>query len=276
MIDIRRGGVASLVVCLLLGTGAAVAQDPRYIPIAPLPLGDALINLPTPRVLSPGMWEVRFTHRFAQPVNEGDVHSLWGLDSSSDVAIGLAWAPVRDLQLSILRSNVQDDIELAARFALLKQAPAFPLSISLRGGVDWRTERGLTDRTSLFAQVILAHQIGRRIELFVIPTYASDAGDFEHAFNVPIGVAYQLQRYLSLIAEVIPENRDARAGTPSDFAWAVGLKRAIGGHYFEVLFTNSRATHVDQYLSSTFLGGLDRSDVHLGFNIERRFGGRRR
>jgi hypothetical protein len=53
----------------------------------------------------------------------------------------------------------------------------------------------------------------------------------------------------------------------------VGLKRAIGGHYFEILITNNNATHVDQYVTSTYMGSpLRHSDLHLGFNIERRFG----
>ena len=43
----------------------------------------------------------------------------------------------------------------------------------------------------------------------------------------------------------------------------------------EILVTNSNATHVDQYVSSTYQGSpLNKSDLHLGFNIERRFGGK--
>ena len=50
------------------------------------------------------------------------------------------------------------------------------------------------------------------------------------------------------------------------------LKRVIGGHYFEILISNSNATHADQYVTSTYMGSpLQRSDLHLGFNIERRF-----
>jgi hypothetical protein len=51
------------------------------------------------------------------------------------------------------------------------------------------------------------------------------------------------------------------------------MKRVIGGHYFELLISNSNATHVDQYVTSTYQGSpLKRSDLHFGFNIERRFG----
>lgn len=57
------------------------------------------------------------------------------------------------------------------------------------------------------------------------------------------------------------------------FAWSAGLKQVIGGHYFELMITNSNATHVDQYVTSTYQGSpLKSGDLHLGFNIERRFG----
>jgi hypothetical protein len=59
----------------------------------------------------------------------------------------------------------------------------------------------------------------------------------------------------------------------SALGWAIGLKRVIGGHYFEILISNSNATHADQYVTSTYMGSpLQRGDLHLGFNIERRFG----
>jgi len=72
---------------------------------------------------------------------------------------------------------------------------------------------------------------------------------------------------------VTPRNRDLPADMHGYFAWSVGLKRVIGGHYFELLVTNSNATHADQYVTSTYMGSPLRSgDLHLGFNIERRFG----
>jgi len=53
------------------------------------------------------------------------------------------------------------------------------------------------------------------------------------------------------------------------------LLQGIGGHYFEILLTNNNATHADQYVTSTYQGNpLSKNDLHIGFNIERRFGKR--
>lgn len=275
---IRAASIGLLLAALAL---PASAQTSRFAPTRPLRLGETLINLPTPRTIEDRSWEIRFTHRFSQPINEGDVHSLWGLDSSADIGIGVAWAATSHLQLSLYRTDLLDDYELAAKYLLVEQAPAFPVSLALRAGADVRTEEGLENDTSWFAQAILSRRLGARTEVFLLPTFATDAPIgpeeyFETAFSVPVGIAWAWTPELSLVAEVIPENRDLPGGISSSIGWAVALKRAVGGHYFEVILTNSRATHVDQYLTSTLLGsGLDGGDIHLGFNLERRFGGRR-
>jgi Membrane bound beta barrel domain (DUF5777) len=266
---------------------AALRAQEQYVPVVPLPLGDTLLSLPTSHIPTDGTWELKFTHRFNQSLDQGNfsdrVHSLWGLDSNADVMFGASWTPRRDFQLSLMRTNAMDDVELALKYIVVQQAPAVPFSVALRAGGDWRTERDLNDRSSAFAQLVLSRQLGKRAELFVIPTYATNAGRavagntsqalFKHAANAPVGLAVMVRPQLSVVAEFIPKNRDLPKGTKADPAWALGLKRAIGGHYFEILVTNSNATMVDQYVSSTYQGAaLNKSDLHLGFNIERRFG----
>ena len=273
--------------CILLLTASATAQTNAYTPTTPIPLGDTYLSLPSSHIAGNGSWEVKFTHRFNQSLDQGSfsdrVHSLWGLDSNADVGIGVSYAIRPDLQFSFYRSNALDDIELGAKYIVVQQAPAVPFSIALRGGGDFRTEQGLNERTSVFAQAIISRQFGHRAEIFAIPTFATNAGRvvsgsestalFTNAGNVPVGFALVLTDALSVVGEVIPTNRDLPHDVHADFAWALGLKRAIGGHYFEILITNSNATHADQYVTSTYMGTpLNKSDIHLGFNIERRFG----
>jgi hypothetical protein len=277
----------ALITLFIASALCVAAQDSPYAPIKPLPLGDTLLSLPTAHIPGEGVWEVKFTHRFGQSIDDTDWHSLWGLDSNADVSIGFSWVATRDLQFTLLRSNVLDDVELAAKYIVVQQAPAIPVSLAVRVGGDIRTENNLDDRTSAFVQAIVSRDIGRRFEVFAVPTFATNAGRavsgdttgalFKHAFNVPVGGAMMFGPAFSVVGELIPVNRDLPDSIDSDVGWAVGFKRAVGGHYFELLVTNSNSTHVDQYVSSTYLGGpLRRGDLHLGFNIERRFGGRAR
>ncbi|HKR65966.1 MAG TPA: DUF5777 family beta-barrel protein [Thermoanaerobaculia bacterium] len=248
------------------------------------------MSLPSPNIQPNGMWEVKFSHRFNQSLSNGSLsdqaHSLFGLDTNADVVFGASWAVRRDLQLSLARSNTNDTIEAAAKYVVLEQAAKMPLSLTLRGGTDWRTERNMGDRSTFFAQAIVAHQFGRKAQVFALPTFATKAGRavsgtssgalFDTAFNVPVGFAYMIRPPLAVVAEVIPPNGDLPSTMKSDFAWSLGLKRAIGGHWFEILVTNSQSTMVDQYVTTTFQGTpLDAGDVKLGFNIERRFGKKR-
>ncbi|HUP65517.1 MAG TPA: DUF5777 family beta-barrel protein [Thermoanaerobaculia bacterium] len=263
----------------LLAPITAWGQTSPHTPFPPLHLGETLLNLPSPRTLTARQWEIRFAHRFSQPINDGDVHSLWGLDSSADIGIGLTWGATDRLQLFVYRTDVLDDYELGAKLLIFEEAPAVPFSLAVRGGADIRTDPTVDNRTSAFVQGIVSKRFGD-FELFVIPSVITNApidGDrrFDWVANVPIGIAWVFQPEWSLILELIPENRDLPEDLNSSIAWAAGIKRAVGGHFFEIILTNSRATHVDQYLTSTLLGsGLEGGDVHLGFNLERRFGGR--
>lgn len=252
----------------------AVAQD-EVEELRPMRTGEFYVNMPTPRTVAPGQWEVRFTHRFSEPINEGDVHSFWGLDSSADIGIGLLYAPVENLEVGVFRTDVLDDYEVYGKYVLFPQSSTRPLSLAGRAGFDYRSEEGLDERFSPFAQLIVSRQIGKTLELFATPTYMAGDATFEHAFNVPLGVVWGFRQNLMLIAEIIPANSDAPDDADADIGWTIGLKRAIGGHFFEILLSDTRATHVDQYVTSSPLGGIDSGDIHLGFNIERRFGGRR-
>src|SRR5258708_31087902 len=159
----------SAVVCLLSAALAvgALGQD-RYTPINPIPLGDTLLTLPTSHIPSEGTWEVKFTHRFNQSLDQGSfsdrVHSLYGLDSNAHVGLGLSYAPRRDLQLSFYRSNAMDDIDLAAKYVAIQHAQAIPFSAAVRIGGDRRTEAGLKDRASLVGQLVPPRPICRRRE----------------------------------------------------------------------------------------------------------------
>jgi hypothetical protein len=273
----------------LLMTAPLFAQDDPDRPQAKLPVGDQLLTLPSSHIPSQGIWEVRFTHRFNQSLTNGSfsdqLHSLFGLDTNADVNFALSYAMKRDLELSIARSNTNDTLEAAAKYVMLQQAASMPVTLALRGGLDYRTERDLADRESFFAQAIVSRRMGK-LEVFALPTFATNAGRavdgdisaamFETAFNVPVGAAYFVRPPLAVVVELVPPNGDTPPSAKGDFGWAIGIKRAIGGHWFEILLTNNQGTTTDQYITNTFQGGaLNASDVKLGFNIERRWGRRR-
>jgi hypothetical protein len=276
-----------LAALLVVAAFPCAAAENAYAPLPPLPLGATLMTLPSNHVSAARTWELRFAHRFNGSADEGSfgdrVHSLFGMDSGANVTMGLAYTPVRDLEISLMRSNVLDELELAGKYVVMQQAAALPVTLALRGGADWRTERDVHERTSFFAQAIVSRRFGERLEVFALPTFVTNAGRatsdeksvalFDHAFNLPLAVAFVAIPNTALVVEWTPANRDLPDAVSGDDAWAVGVKRAIGGHHFEVMLTNNRSTMVSQSMSSTFVGApLRNGDVHIGFNIERQFG----
>ena len=268
--------------CLLLPASSALAQN-QYTPLQPIPVGDILLTLPSSHMADAKTWEVRFSHRFNQSVDGNGVHSLFGLDSGANVGLGLSYVPIRDVEIALTRQSALETYEGSLKYALMQQAGAIPFSAALRAGVDWRNARNLQDRSSYFAQAIVSRQFGSRFDIYAVPTFITKAGRvvsgngsgalFDHAFNLPVGALVQIMPGLSVVGELVPKNRDLPSSVNSDIGWAIGIKRAIGGHLFEVLLTNSEGMTTDQYVSSTYNGApLRTRDKKLGFNIERRWG----
>jgi hypothetical protein len=276
-----RTSIPAAALAALLLAGSAVAQEPQeagpYVPVAsgpyePVrrdPLGTRLINTATPYPVGARRLEVQFTHRFRQPVNDSTSHQLWGLDSGADTGIGLAYGLTSHFDLSVYRAAFQEDFELSAKFLVIEQAASVPLTVALRAGADLLRRPGVADSDRPFAQLLLARRLGRGVNLLVSPSWVADTPRLKDAVNVPLGLTFPLPGGRLVELEYVPRNRDLDA---SRHAWHVAVSKALGGHIFEVLVGNSRATTVDQILGGDSAAGFEEDDVRLGFNIVRYFG----
>ena len=119
-----------------------------------------------------------------------------------------------------------------------------------------------------FAQLVLARQLSEYVEVYLVPSFASDTPSLRRAANVGVAAEWHLPRDWDVQVELTPANRDAPEGTA---AWAVGVVKRVPGHDFLVFFGNSRATTVDLLTGTDLPGGYSTGDVRLGFNITRRF-----
>jgi len=260
---------AALAAALLLAGDLAAQEPGPYEPVRRDGLGTRLINVSTPYTVGARKMEVLFSHRFQQPVNEGDAHDLWGLDGGSDVGIGLAVGLTRSLDLSVYRSSFQENYELAGKFLAFEQAPRVPLTVAVRAGADLLLRDGVEDSTRPFAQLLLARRLRSGVNLLLSPSWVADTPRLKNAWNVPVGLTFALGPKYLVELEYVPENGDL---DDSREAWHVAFSRALGGHIFEVVLGNSRATTVDQILGGDSAAGFETGDVRLGFNIVRDFG----
>jgi hypothetical protein len=263
----------------LLTATVAAAQEPAAVEPTRAPEGSRIINLPSADVLAKGSLGVLFIHRFNEPLGDSNLRSFFSLDKGADNTFGISYSPIRSLELSLDRSSNEDDYELAAKYRFLPVAEGRPFAIALRVGGNARTEVGIEDRYAFFAQGIAAFAIGSRVRLTAIPTYVSNTPLFREVFTVPVALSVAVTRSVNLQGEFYPKNRDFTEHRATDDAparktnagWLVAIEKTVLRHRFAFTFGNLRATNVDQYSASDFLGGLPRDDVYLGFNIVRQW-----
>ncbi|MGH9399341.1 MAG: DUF5777 family beta-barrel protein [Thermoanaerobaculia bacterium] len=258
---------------LAAGNGSVHAQEvatPAPPPPARPPEGAIIINFPSADVPPLRTLQLHFTHRFADPVQDSNIHNLFSFDSGAQVGIGLSYSPIENLEAGFLRERTLEDYEVFARYAVLSGAS--PVHVALRAGADWRTERNYPERFTFFAQAIAGAFLWDRIRISVIPTFATKAAGQrfvlpirDNVFNVLFAVSAAVTRTINIQAEMIP--RTARSpGT----GWIVAIEKTLLRHRFSFTAGNTKATTVDQYIAPDF-NGLPRSNIYLGFNIIRQW-----
>jgi hypothetical protein len=249
-------------------------EAPAPEPTRP-PEGSRIINLPSTEVPAAGTLGVLFTHRFKQALGDSNARNLFSLDSGADDDFGVSYSPSNNLEISLDRSSIEADWELAAKYRFLRMERGRPFALALRLGGDAVTKENVENRQGFFAQGIASLAIGPRIRLTVSPTYVSNTALFRNVFNVPVALSIAMTPTVNVHGELYPRNRDftktpARpAGT--HLGWIASIEKTVLRHRFAFTLGNVRATNVDQYTGSDPGGGGVPSHVFLGFNIVRQW-----
>ena len=234
--------------------------DPGY--------GDRFLQTSSPLANDAGLFQVLFTHRFNQPVNQAGGNNLGGLDSGANIGIGLGYVPVDRLSVEVYRASSGGDYEFAAKYTFLKPTHELPLAVGLRAGMDWLTKYDVDRKTGFFGQGLVAWTIGERVTLSAAPTYVSNTPNFTDVFNVPVMLQVKLGRGLYATGEYVFRNKDLDGSVGQ---WSFALEKSLWRHRFGIWIGNSSATTVDQIMAGDYAGGVVESNIRLGFNIVRQF-----
>jgi hypothetical protein len=132
-------------------------------------------NLATAETLRRGEWLFEISHRFLPAVSDG-ADALWGLDGPVFNRFGLAYAPADRLLVGVLRSNLDDNVEVGAKARLWdKGSTAVPLMVAVNGAVAWNTQpdtlAGAEDNElQAYGQLLVNALFADRLALGVVPT----------------------------------------------------------------------------------------------------------
>ena len=222
------------------------------------------------------------SHRFS-PLADG-IDNFFGLDGAN-TKIQFAYSFWDGIQFSLSRDSFEKTYSGSAKVRVKKQSSNFPMNIVIYGSTDIATQlktefnTGLSfkDRVSLTAQILASRRISKNISLLIAPTFVrqnnlqkfNNTGDSNlNQFIVGMGGRVKISKRLSLNADyAISVNRNKNSVFSNPLT--LGLDIETGGHVFQLVFTNSKASNDSGFLTRT--EGKWFNDVAFGFNIVRVF-----
>lgn len=235
-----------------------------------------LVNVPTPKRVPKGSFNVHFTHRFSSTITGqgqdfGDVASeLFGLDSLSVSSLGFTYGFTDRLYGKILRSPVCDStalcktIEMGLGFHLLDEGGRSPVAMSVYGSVEGNDN--FSDSFSYNVQAMVARSITEHVNVFFAPAVHFKTNGYGR-FNPRAG------RFLN-DAELV---RDFRLGEHTgSFGFGINgrVTKSTSLLFEYVPRTGFKLGRVEPVFDNTFnlIGFDNRSFPAIGFGIEKRLG----
>jgi hypothetical protein len=242
--------------------------DPERRPVPTEP-DFRVIALPTTLRLPRHFGTFTLTHRFAGNLRRGSftdqLSDLFGLDRGANIGIEYRFGIFRHVQLIAFRTNIDKTIQLSGRFDPIRQSDTMPLSfsaiVSVEGGNNFRRDR----QPAL--GLVVSRSLGDRLALYATPVWvhgtAAEAGLDEDTFFVGLAGRARIWNQVYVVGEVSPR---VSGYAPGDALFGFGIERRVGGHVFQLNFTNGPATTFGQIAR----GGLPDTLV-MGFNLSRKF-----
>jgi hypothetical protein len=241
-------------------------DDAKLVPAEP---DYRLVNLPTTLRLPEHKMDFELTHRFNGNLRNGSfsdqASSLFGLDDGASIGIEFRYAPVRHVQAIFFRTNIDRIIEFQGKYDAVHQNDSMPVSITAVGGVEGANN--FHERYAPSLGAVVSRTIGDRVAVEANPMWvhntAAGTGVTQDTGFLGLGGRFRFSRHGSVVAEVTPRLGGYK---PGDTEYGFGIEERVGGHLFQLNFTNTQATTTAQLARGGFPNSL-----YLGFNLARKF-----
>jgi hypothetical protein len=250
---------------------AGAADDPD-LDLDPLQPDFTVITLPTTLPVPRFRSAFRVTHRFGRPLGQGSFGSLaedfFGLDSGAQIGLEYRFGLMTGTQVGIHRTS-ERTIEFFGSHAVWQERDGRPLGISAYASIDGTNN--FRDEYSPAAGAVISRRIPRAGSVYVEPMWVansnpvpSELADHDDTFLLGIGTRLRIRPTVYLLGEIIPRVAGYDPGVNQA---AFALEKRLGGHSFQINFSNGFGTTMGQIAR----GGTSNSDWYLGFNISRKF-----
>ena len=241
-------------------------------------------NLQSTKVVDKGDLYLIVAHRFGSV--KGGVREFYGLDQAN-TKIQLLYGVHQKLQLGISRDSYEKTYSGTAKLGLFQQSDKMPINVVLYSSIDINTLLQKTsypglksfDRFTYTTQILASRRFSEKLSLEIAPIYVRQnlvnlnfTKTATPQFNqilLGIGGRYKLTKRLSINVDYaynFSKNTNALYKNPL----TIGIDIETGGHVFQLLFTNSRASNDAAFLTEA-LGDWSKGDISFGFNVVRVF-----
>jgi hypothetical protein len=248
-------------------------QTDEDLSIDPIQPDFAVMYLPTTARLPKGKGSFMMTHRFGRSLTRGSVGStagdLFGLDNGAQIGLGFRYAPMRGAQIGLYRSSGSKTVEFFGQYALVDQTHTRPVGVGAFVSVEGRNN--FKEQYSPALGVVLSRTLSDRLAVYAQPIWIGRTslqpravGGHDNTMILGLSARLRLGASSYVVAEVSPRVAGYKPGTAGA---GFGLEKRVGGHVFQLNFSNSFGSTLAQIAR----GGLNSRDWYLGFNLTRKF-----
>ncbi|MDB4089562.1 DUF5777 family beta-barrel protein [Flavobacteriales bacterium] len=252
-----------------------------------------VINSHSTEMLEKKNLDFRIGHRFGDIAGaSGGASSLFGIDNSADISIGLEYGITNNLNIGVTRmkgaGHYKQLYEGFLKYKILSQSNKSPVSLvglvkynvtSMKASTDSSSPTSFPDyiaRTSGSYQLIVARKFSERFSMQIVPTFVHrnyvGYNDQNSTLAIGAGARFQISKLIGIIGEyhyvAFKEGVQDDLGLTNPIA--LGVEFDTGGHIFQLNFTNSRGFGEAQYIPSTSSSIAD-GEFRFGFTIARIF-----
>jgi hypothetical protein len=235
-----------------------------------------VVNMPTTLRMPKYKSAFRVTHRFARPLGEGSFGSLaedfFGLDASAQIGLEFRFGIFPGTQVGFYRTS-DKTIQFFGQYDVKHQSESFPVSINAYASIDGTNN--FKDSYSPALGAVVSRTINKHAAIYVAPMWVNNTNDLPSELTddndtimVGIGTRLRIHGGTYFVAEWVPR---VSGFDPGVHTGSFGIEKRVGGHAFQLNFSNSFGTTMGQVARGGPRNANGDGDWYLGFNISRKF-----
>jgi hypothetical protein len=271
--------LALALVLTFLVSPLAFAQSDDAAALKPAEPDFTLINLPTSLSLPQFKSAIRITHRFVRPLKcdscpDSLAGDAFGIDNGALIGLEFRIGLIPNGQIIVHRARTNKTIEFMGEYGVAKQTGSMPLEIAALAAVE-----GTSNFTGVYSPSIglaITRLIGEQAAIHLDPIFVhntnlfSNVGD-DNTFMAGIGARVRVVSSLYLTGEITPRLSGYK---PGKSVAAFALEKRLGGHVFQLNFSNTNLTTTMAEIAQGNSGAQSatgKSQWYMGFNVTRKF-----